>query len=554
MPAVVFSALFLPAAHSADARTQVVRAANNSTLDQEDTHPFHLRATLKPSFARDAASNRTGEIEIWWQSPGTWHREVRCPEFHQVMVVMGGHVMERHEGNYFPEWLRETAEALVQPLSKESAARKGVRPDKETNLAGSLYLNWEKDLPMDQQLTKQVVNVRLDSDLLLYDGGLGWGGSFHDYARFHGKMIARTVTHGTPEVKATVNVLEDLPADYDHSFSMSGSSSDPVETVIIDELGYMDALLPGTAPPVWPPVADGPLKGVVWTEMTIDRDGVPREVMNAISDNPGINDAATAYFKSLRFKPIMKDGHAVQVVRKIAIPFVLKRPAGMADLGSAKEAFERGRKATAPAYSATRPYILQAKVSTGITGTMLEGTYTDTWRDGTHWRREAVLGGSHVVRARDGDRQYLMEDGPNPRAARFILTAVEPIPATDTMTESDWRLRKAPMEDAPALLVMRGEQTTEGVPSLENSWPFWFGEDGRLLRTYVSKIVMSYEKPRLFDGIQVPTQISGRSASGQLVFRLSVEELRDAQASELGSDVFRIPGHEWKRQFTAEVR
>src|ERR1700733_5760924 len=87
-----------------DLTGQVKKAVEKSTLDQPETRPFHLKATYAPSFERDKTSHREGEVEIWWESPTRWRREVRSPEFHQVAIFDGTHQWQKNEGDYFPEW------------------------------------------------------------------------------------------------------------------------------------------------------------------------------------------------------------------------------------------------------------------------------------------------------------------------------------------------------------------------------------------------------------------------------------------------------------------
>src|ERR1700761_655140 len=96
-----------------DMDTMVREAVKKSTLSQAGTHPFHLRAVIAPSRDRDRESNRTGEVEIWWESPTKYKREVRSPEFHQILIINGNSEWQKNEGDYFPEWLRETVVALV---------------------------------------------------------------------------------------------------------------------------------------------------------------------------------------------------------------------------------------------------------------------------------------------------------------------------------------------------------------------------------------------------------------------------------------------------------
>jgi hypothetical protein len=71
--------LFGALVHAEDLAGRITKAAQKSTLDQPGTKPFHLKAVLAPSNARDNDSGRTGEIEVWWKSPTVWRRELRCP-------------------------------------------------------------------------------------------------------------------------------------------------------------------------------------------------------------------------------------------------------------------------------------------------------------------------------------------------------------------------------------------------------------------------------------------------------------------------------------------
>jgi hypothetical protein len=95
---------------------KVRKALERSTLSQAGTKPFHLKATIGPSFERDKDSGRDGTIEIWWTSPNHWRREIRTARFHQIAVFSNNHEWQKNEGDYFPEWLRETAVQLINPL------------------------------------------------------------------------------------------------------------------------------------------------------------------------------------------------------------------------------------------------------------------------------------------------------------------------------------------------------------------------------------------------------------------------------------------------------
>ena len=84
-------------AQAEDLTGKVRKAAERSTLDQAGTHPFHLKAIMAPSLERDKDSGRTGEVEIRWESPTQWKREVRSPQFHQIEIVNGTHDWQENE-------------------------------------------------------------------------------------------------------------------------------------------------------------------------------------------------------------------------------------------------------------------------------------------------------------------------------------------------------------------------------------------------------------------------------------------------------------------------
>jgi hypothetical protein len=54
------------------------------------------------------------------------------------------------------------------------------------------------------------ISVAASTGLLEGGSGLGWSGYCKDYKSFHGLMVARTVSVGSPEVTAKVTTLEDL--------------------------------------------------------------------------------------------------------------------------------------------------------------------------------------------------------------------------------------------------------------------------------------------------------------------------------------------------------
>jgi hypothetical protein len=75
-------------------------------------------------------------------------------------------------------------------------------------------------------------------------------------------------------------------------------------------------------------------------------------------------------------------------------------------------------------------------------GTIENGQYIDTWKSDDEWRREATIGKSRFIRARHGEKRYLLSEGRDAGVLRMVLKAMEPIPAIDTFVESDWRMNR----------------------------------------------------------------------------------------------------------------
>jgi hypothetical protein len=311
-------------ARSEDATRRVTEAVKKSTLDQPGTKPFHLKAVLAPSRERDRDSGRTGEVEIWWQSPTSFRREVRSPEFHQIEIVDGEHHWQKNEGDYFPDWLRQTAVALVRPIPYLDETLKMVDESDVKKLMGSTYYEWSV-MSSDGNVQKGMgatVALTDSTGLLFYGGALGWGALYQDYKKFHDRTVGRTVAVGSPEVTARIVTLEDLkdaPATL-FDTQAPGADANPIETVRVDE----PVLRKNLAQPLqvaWPAVPNGAQQGVLTTEIVVDREGKIREISSIVSDNPAINDVARKAIAAMRFTPYLLNGKPVQVISRITMPF-----------------------------------------------------------------------------------------------------------------------------------------------------------------------------------------------------------------------------------------
>ena len=182
---------------------------------------------------------------------------------------------------------------------------------------------------------------------------------------------------------------------------------------------------------------------------------------------------------------------------------------------------------------------------------MQTGRYEDTWANNTEWKREAWVGNSHFARSRSGDKLYMESDGPDAAVLRTVLMVMEPIPAADTMTESDWRIRRDTVSDVSAIRVFRGPEGPNGELDPVRSQGYWFDQTGQLIKSYFKGFEILPSKVEPFNGIQVANQID-MVKDGKLAMRINVKEVGPANPEAMKD--FKLKGHEWQRAFTAEER
>lgn len=530
----------------ADMSKDVRKAVERSRLAQPGTRPFHLKAEIAGS---EQEPNETGEIEIWWQSPETWRREVRSPEFHQIQIVNGGRIWQKNEGEYFPEWLRNLAAEVVDPVPPLEHVMQEVKSADVRSLLNQTDAQW-MTMGSDGAVSKGIgagVALYSNTGLLFYGSDVGWNGSFSDYKDFHGRMVPRTVG------SAKIVLLEDLgqePADF-FDASASGGDAELIGTDVVDERALRKNLIAGD-PVHWPTLANGPLEGVLVTTIVVDREGRIRNVGTIVSDNPGVEDAARAWIMQQRFQPYLVNGHAVQVISTMTLPFKTTRPTGMETFDSALYYFEHGRKVGFPAAGTGSPYSLSATFQAmGSDRKVAEGRYQDIYINDNEWRREAWFSNSHYVRTQNGEKRYQLAEGPDARLLRLVFEMMEPIPALDTFVESDWRMKREDVGGVSTVRVASGPEDASGKMVEGNSRAFWFDGDGHLLQAVTAGVRIERSDFTAFDGAQVAQSIVVR-AKGGIAMVIKVTSLQ--ANSSVAKDQFVLKRHEYTRQFTDEVR
>jgi len=551
---MVIVAFWSTLCHSDNLTKDIKKAVERSTLDQPGTKPFHLVATIAPSFERDKDSGRSGTVEIWWASPTQWKRDLRSPQFHQVEIVDGPNTWQHNEGDYFPQWLEQTALELIRPIPKLEDVLLHAKDAEERRIGRMTNLNWTTPSGTSQvpNILRSSVALQSSTGLLLYAGGLGWGAEFKDYKNFHGRMVARTVSVGSPQVTAKITTLEEWAHIPPGFFETEGKAGDsPLRTAVLDETSVRKNLLP-EEPVSWPPLQDGPLEGNVTTQLVIDRDGKVRDIGVIVSENPAIQVAGRKAASSLRFQPFLVDGVPVQVMTQFTMPFRTVRPPGTESFDSTRNYFEHGRHVAFPAFGNGTPYVLRAEFEAKAeSGSVSKGQYEDTWLSDHQWRREASFEKSRYVRSRSGDKLYQSVDGQDAGLLRVVFRLLEPIPAIDTFVESDWRIKRDTVNGVRTIRVLAGYESPEGKLDPEQARGYWFDESGLLVKTYFDGIETQRSEFQDFAGVRTASHIDVLK-DGKLAMRIRVLKVSAPDASSEKN--FEIKGHEWSRAFTSEAR
>ena len=215
--------------------------------------------------------------------------------------------------------------------------------------------------------------------------------------------------------------------------------------------------------------------------------------------------------------------------------------------------FQRGRAVGFPA-AGKSPYLLKAtfQVPTELHG-LATGRYIDTFVDATHWRREAWLGPSHLVRTQDGDKRYAESDGTEASVLLMVLHVLEPIPNLQNFDDSVWQFSHDKVGDVPTVRVAYGPENSMGELVPGEAQGFWFDAAGNLLRAVTGGVDVLRLDFAPFNGVNVAQTTVVRVASGGVAMRIKLGNISPI-TNRPPEWTFVVANHEWKRPLIDDVR
>jgi len=302
--------------------------------------PFHLILTIGQPVRARSEKHRSAEVqshamqaqvEIFWLSPIAYRTVVHSAKFNQVRIVNGGAIEEHDTGDFYPRWLQNFVDALLDPVPRAASLRRQPGAIPVSLESHACISNSGAPAVGDEtsaQICFQDVEPRLASgiDFTRYV-------SYDDYAPFGSQQIARTLINDLPAnllLRAHVTLLEPFPKSAYPLLKATQYTppSQQVRTMLVSR-SMAQSLLessPVSRPPhirfvsrETSPRPAGPATHTI-VYIRTDRTGRVREAYPDSNDVYGLHQAAALRALTLKFKPLIVNGAPQQMEAPLEMP------------------------------------------------------------------------------------------------------------------------------------------------------------------------------------------------------------------------------------------
>jgi hypothetical protein len=298
------------------------------------SQPFHLmlhvtppsRDEENPALDAEASAAMQAQVEVYWLNAITYRTEIHTPQFTQTRIVNGSVVEEHDSGDFYPRWLQNFVDAVLEPVPKATVLRKqpGTVP---VSLESHACISGPDD---DETQTAQVCFQNTEPRLA---SGLDFSRyvSFDDFAPFGAQQVPRTLINVLPAdilVHGRITALEPLPQSaYAKLKAMKFTPlTEQISTRLVSRT--MARTLLDTSQPAQTRLASYSPSSEPTTEpeyhttvyIRTDRTGRVREAYPENADVYGEHHAAIARAMTLHFKPLMVNGVPQQMEAPLELP------------------------------------------------------------------------------------------------------------------------------------------------------------------------------------------------------------------------------------------
>jgi len=303
-----------------DADKAIERSLKVSALTYEGK-PFHAIMQIgQPN------TPYSGSVEVWWIGPSKYRTIATTPRFTQEKIVNGPLIEEKNDGDYYPRWLEDLVDALIDPLPvadnfrghggavmlgeqiTSSCLRRDDRPGgitDQTTWGLACFSGSELHLERVQTFNHSI--------------------SYSDWRKFGKKQIARTYETDVLDyqpVQGHLLTLDELKSPNEKMFAISTPTSPEqrIQTTLVSTL--KEESMVEHAPVIqWPTVREGKTEGYLIVYARTDKTGQVRETAKHNSDQPGLEQFGMEQALKFKFKPLMVNGVAEQMEMPLVLHF-----------------------------------------------------------------------------------------------------------------------------------------------------------------------------------------------------------------------------------------
>lgn len=306
-----------------DGDTAIRRSLEASSLT-DDGKPFHAVLAIG-----DGKSPYSGRVEVWWAAKQKYKTVITSPSFSQTRIVNGAEVMETDSGDYYPRWLENFLDAILDPIPMaDNFKGRGGAVMVGPQITNSCLGRDDRPGGITDPVTWGDVCFGGSKPVLKSVLTMNYGVEFEDSKPFGLKEIARTYKTDVPdyrEMVAHLTTLEDLPDPPEELFAVKTPTppEQQIKTAFVST--KKEESLIETAPKIdWPTVREGKTDGYMIVYARTDRTGQVRETAKHNSDQPGLEDFGMEQALHYKFKPLVVDGSPVQMEMPLVLHFTSK--------------------------------------------------------------------------------------------------------------------------------------------------------------------------------------------------------------------------------------
>lgn len=306
-----------------DAETALNRALQMSSLTNEGK-PFHAVLVIGK-----VKSPYSGRLEVWWAAKQRYKTILTSPDFSQTKIVNGAEVMETDAGDYYPRWVENFVEAILDPVPMiENFRGRGGSVMIGPQITNSCLRRDDRRGGITDVMTWGEICFSGSKPHLQSVLTMNYGVEFADWKSFGKKEVARSYKTDVldyEEVVARLSTLEELRNPPEDLFSIKNPTppEQQIRTAFVST--QQEESLVEQSPKInWPTVREGKTEGYMIVYARTDRTGQVRETAKHNSDQPGLEDFGMQQALRYKFKPLLIDGVAVQMEMPLVLHFSSK--------------------------------------------------------------------------------------------------------------------------------------------------------------------------------------------------------------------------------------